>query len=82
MSGLAAAVAWTLLIGLVVFQLLFNKGVESLPGAHLLGYGPAITGLLLPLEVGLDLLFALFATILTLFAFHDTRRPSGRRIGA
>lgn len=82
MAGLAAALAWTFLAAVVVVQLLFNKGLDSLPGAHLFGYGPAITGVLVPVEVGFDILIAMFATILTLFSVRDNRRPSGRRIGA
>lgn len=81
MGVLGAGLAWTILVVVIISQLVFNKVINSIPGAHLFGWGPAVVGLLIPIQIAFDLMIALFATILTVFALRDTRRDSGRRVG-
>jgi hypothetical protein len=82
MGAILAAAAWAFLIFLIVGEIVIDKLVNSLPGAHLFGFGPALDSIFVPLQIAFDLLFALFATLLTFFALHDARRDSGRRVGS
>jgi hypothetical protein len=81
MGVLGAGLAWTILVVVIISQVVFNKFIDSFPGAHLFGYGPAIVGFLIPIQIAFDLMIVLFAIILTVFALRDTRRDSGRRVG-
>jgi hypothetical protein len=81
MGDVGAALAWVVLAIVIVSQILFDKVIEGLPGAHLLGYGPAVVGFLIPIQIAFDLVIAFFAIILTVFARADARRASGRKVG-
>jgi hypothetical protein len=82
MGGLLAGFAWFLLVAVIISQVIFDKIVNSIPTAHLLGWGPAVVGFLVPLQIAFDLVIVLFAVLLTVFAITDRRRDSGRRVGA